>query len=151
MEDTLFRHSDTATGVQQSIKTISGSKYGLSFKVGNADAPSGNIGTSSTVNALLNGKKYFHATNTKGKGKTHQVWESFSTTFTAKSQKTTLAFVNGDPTSDTDNGLDCVRVVALQGSALHRLAKRAFPSSLFSGPRASPGSLTGQGLSRRIR
>lgn len=81
--------------------------------MGNVYDPGGNLGTTSTVNVYLNGKKFFHATNSKGKGATHQIWQRFQMTFTAKSNAATLAFMNGDPSTDTDNGLDCIGVVAL--------------------------------------
>jgi Protein of unknown function (DUF642) len=102
--------SDSATGVQQKIATVKGTTYDLSFQVGNAYAPSGNIGKTSTVLVYVNGKKIYKAKNKKGKGLTRQVWKQFSTTFFAKSTAAKIKFVNGDPASDTDNGLDCVSV-----------------------------------------
>jgi hypothetical protein len=90
------------------IATVANASYTLTFQVGNAYAPSGNIGKSSTILVYIDGHKAYRATNKKGKGVTHEVWQKFSKTFTAKSAKTTIEFLNGDPLSDTDNGLDCV-------------------------------------------
>ena len=102
--------SQTPTGVQQKIATVSGTTYQIAFQVGNAYAPSGNIGMTSTVLVYVNGKKIFTATNKKGKGLTHQVWQQFSTTFLANTTAAKIKFVNGYPASYTVNGLDCVSV-----------------------------------------
>jgi len=95
------------TGVSQTISTSSG-KRTLSFKVGNFYDPGTFLGKTSTVDVLVDGKRIFRATNSKGKGVMHQVWESFHTDFTPKSAKTTIEFLNGDPKGDLANGLDCV-------------------------------------------
>ncbi len=102
--------SQSKTGVIQTVQTISGKTYTIAFDVGNAYEPSGNIGTSSTVLVYVNGKKIFSAKNANGKGVKHQVWQKFSTQFTAQSTKASIKFLNGDPPTDTDNGLDCVGV-----------------------------------------
>ncbi len=102
--------SDTRTGVQQKIATVKGTTYNLTFQIGNAYAPSGNIGMTSTVLVYVNGKKIYKGTNKKGKGLTREVWKQFSTTFLAKSTAAKIKFINGDPPTDTDNGLDCVSV-----------------------------------------
>ena len=39
-----------------------------------------------------------------------QVWRKFSTQFVAGAAQTTIAFRNGDPANDTDNGIDAVSV-----------------------------------------
>jgi hypothetical protein len=101
--------SDSRTGLQQAVKTTNGVTYTLSFDVGNAYG-TGNIGTSSTVLAFVAGKQVLRAKNTKGKGLTHIVWQKFSTTFQATSSLTGIKLINGDPVSDTTNGLDCVTV-----------------------------------------
>jgi hypothetical protein len=103
--------SNSATGVAQRFDTVKGTKYTISFKVGNVVA-GGSLGTTSTVKVYLNGKHIFSAKNSKGKGVTHEVWEKFQVSFTAASTETTLSLINGDPSSDTANGLDCVSVVA---------------------------------------
>ena len=107
----LTGSSDTKTGVKQRVATTPSASYTLSFQVGNAWAASGNIGKTSTVLVYLNGRKWFSATNKKGKGVLHEVWQTFSKSFVAKSKRTTIEFLNGDPVTDTDNGLDCVSLV----------------------------------------
>jgi hypothetical protein len=102
--------SQSATGVEQRITTVPGSTYQLSFEVGNVYAPSGNLGNSSTVLVYVNGKKILKATNKKGKGLTHLVWEQFSAAFVAKGNAARIKFINGDPSTDTANGLDCISV-----------------------------------------
>jgi len=106
----LTGSSDSATGVQQKVKVVAGTTYQISFLVGNAWAASGNVGQTSTALLYLNGKKILKATNKKGKGLTHMVWQKFSATFVAKKNSATIKLINGDPASDTVNGLDCVAV-----------------------------------------
>ncbi len=98
--------SNSATGVAQVVKTQSGATYSLSFAVGNVSDPGGVFGTRSTVNVLVNGHKLLAATNTGG-SKT-QGWKSFTLKLKATSASTTIQFLNGDSTSDSDNGLDAV-------------------------------------------
>ena len=102
--------TETPTGVQQLLSTKSGTAYTVSFKVGNVVNPNGIFGTSSTVDVLINGAQVLAATNSRGTGQTKQVWKLFTLGFTAQGSTTTLAFINGDPSSDTNNGLDCVSV-----------------------------------------
>jgi hypothetical protein len=104
--------SNTATGVQQTVATTAGTAYTLTFYIGNVDDPGGIFGTTSTVNVVVNGKQVFTATNSRGAGQTKMVWQKFTTTITAKSAHTTIAFINGDPPSDTNNGLDAISLVA---------------------------------------
>jgi hypothetical protein len=103
--------SQTATGVAQNFATTPGTAYTLTFWVGNVYDPQGIFGISSTVIVKVNGQRMYRATNSRGKGKTTQVWEKFVTTITATSSKTTIAFINGDPSSDTNNGLDAITLV----------------------------------------
>jgi hypothetical protein len=103
--------SNTATGVQQTVATTPGAAYTLTFYVGNCDDPGGPWGTTSTVNVLVDGTQIYTATNSKGAGQTKIVWRKFTTTITASSAHTTIAFINGDPPSDNSNGLDLVSLV----------------------------------------
>ena len=73
--------------------------------------PSGSVMSSgiysvrpSTVNALVNGSQILTAQNTGGA--TTQNWLQFTVSFMATGSTTTLAFLNGDPSSDNHNGLD---------------------------------------------
>ncbi|HVU19956.1 MAG TPA: DUF642 domain-containing protein [Rhizomicrobium sp.] len=101
--------SDTATGVQTKIDTQPGATYALTFFVGNI-VGSGNCGTTSTVNLIIDGTPVASFTNKGGKNSDTVDWKKFTTEFTAQSSKTTIAFVNGDPADDTSNGLDGISV-----------------------------------------
>ena len=102
--------TDTPTGVQQTLATTPGMAYTLTFKVGNVVNPNGIFGTSSIVDVLVDGSQMLAATNSRGAGQTKLVWKQFTLGFTAHGSTTTIAFINGDPASDTNNGLDCVSV-----------------------------------------
>ena len=105
----LTGYSDSATGVQQKIKTQPGATYAVTFFVGNI-VGGGNCGTQSTVDLVIDGTAAGSFTNKAGKGKDAIVWKKFSTEFTAETDTTTIAFMNGDPADDTANGLDGVSV-----------------------------------------
>jgi hypothetical protein len=102
--------SNTRTGVTQTVRTVRGSSYRLTFSVGNVYDPGGLFGVSSTVEVLVNGVKVLTATNAHHGGKV-QVWENFALTVRAKSSSSTVEFLNGDPLSDNSNGLDAVAMV----------------------------------------
>jgi hypothetical protein len=108
--------SQTATGVQQNVNTTPATNYRLSFWVGNVCDPGGIFGTTSTVNVVVNGGAPVSKTN-RHCGGMSQVWQKFSITFAASSTQTTIAFINGDPSSDTSNGLDAVKMVAIARNA----------------------------------
>jgi hypothetical protein len=103
--------SNTATGIAQTVPTTPGLSYTLTFFVGNIYNPGGIGGTTSTVNVLVDGGQILAAVNDRGEGTTTQKWKRFSTTFTATSANTTIAFINGDPGSDNVNGLDAISLV----------------------------------------
>jgi hypothetical protein len=98
--------------VQQTVATVPGAAYVLTFSVGNIYFPGGDLGTTSTANVLINGSLALSATNTDGMGTTRLVSKAFTLRFTATSASTTVAFINADPTSDNTNGLDRVKLVA---------------------------------------
>jgi hypothetical protein len=100
--------SNTKTGVAQTVKTSSGTSYRLSFAVGNVRDPGGIFGTTSTIDVVVNGHQLLAATN-KGGSKT-QAWKTFTATIKATSAATTIEFLNGDPSTDNDNGLDAVSI-----------------------------------------
>jgi hypothetical protein len=102
--------TSTATGVSQTVSTAAGTPYTLSFSVGNLVNPGGPYGTSSTVNVIVDGSPVFSAVNTKGAGSSAMVWKSFSVTFVVATGSTTIQLMNGDPASDTANGLDAVKL-----------------------------------------
>ena len=95
-------------GVQQSIPTIVGDSYTLSFFVGNVDSPATGFGVTSKVNVFANGASLGSFTNGCTTCVTTLQWQPFSATFVATSASTTLLFLNGDPVNDNSNGLDNV-------------------------------------------
>ncbi len=100
--------SNTPTGVSQTFATVSGQNYTLTFWVGNVYDPGGIFGTTSTVNVSVNGTHVLSATNSQQS--TTQVWQKFKVHFAATSTSTQIAFLNGDPSNDTTNGLDSVKL-----------------------------------------
>ena len=92
--------------MQQTVATTAGTTYTLRFAVGNIYNPS-YYGKTSTADVLVDGTQVLAAKNSE-KNKKKVVWKFFSTTFTAASSSTTIAFVNGDPPTDNWNGLDSV-------------------------------------------
>ncbi|MGE5524642.1 MAG: DUF642 domain-containing protein [Rhodospirillaceae bacterium] len=107
-------NANSTEGVQQSIATLPGSVYNVSFWVGNVVNAAAGFGTSSTVNVLANGVSIGSAINASGTATT-QTWLPFTLQFTASGTTTTLAFMNADPVSDNTNGLDNISV-ALAGA-----------------------------------
>ena len=101
----LNTNNDTQ-GVQQTVATIIGDSYTLSFWVGNLDSPSTGFGVTSTVNVFANSTALGAFTNNCTTCTTTQGWTQFSTPFTATSTSTILTFLNGDPANDNTNGLD---------------------------------------------
>ena len=110
----LTGEHNTATGVAQSVATTPNTAYTLTFYVGNMYDPNGPNGVSSTVNVLVDGQQVFQAINSKGKVRTALTWQKFTTTIVATSSQTTIAFINGDPSTDNINGLDAVSLVPQQ-------------------------------------
>lgn len=102
----LTGDTDNVTGVQQTVATTAGHVYTLSFYVGNVNDPGGGLGVSSTVDVLVNGKHQFTATNSKSHKMATPDWEKFTYKLKATGAQTTLAFMNGDPSNDTYNGID---------------------------------------------
>ncbi|MBV9569693.1 MAG: DUF642 domain-containing protein [Alphaproteobacteria bacterium] len=101
---------NSATGVQQKLKTQPGATYSVTFYIGNTYNPGGELGVDSTVHVYVDGADAGIFTNSKKSGDT-MVWQKFSTEFVAQKTKTTIAFVNGDPQTDNCNGLDAISVV----------------------------------------
>jgi len=102
--------TQTATGVAQTIDTVPNAQYSLSFEVGNVYDPNGIFGTFSIVNVFIGTKKIIVAKNTRGRTSRQMVWKRFTTSFTASGATTTIDFLNGDPSTDTLDGLDCIEV-----------------------------------------
>jgi Protein of unknown function (DUF642) len=107
----LTGNSQTPTGVAQTVATTPGGAYTLTFYVGNIYDPHGVFGVRSTVSVWVDGQQVYTATNSRGKGKKSMIWQRFITTIVATSSTTTIAFINGDPSNDTANGLDKISLV----------------------------------------
>jgi Protein of unknown function (DUF642) len=100
--------SNSAVGVAQTVATTPQVTYHLSFWIGNLVAPGTEWGTSSTVNVTVDGTQLLTATNSDGAGSTAITWKQFTLDFTATMSATTIAFINGDPSTDNSNLLDDV-------------------------------------------
>ncbi len=96
--------SNTIEGVQQTVTTIPGEAYALSFYIGNVSTFG--PGLTSTVGVLINGALLTSRTNATP-GSTLS-WQSFIVPFTAASTSTLIGFENLDPANDNSNGLDNV-------------------------------------------
>ena len=108
----LTGFSNTKTGVAQTVATITGASYDLTFWVGNTVDPKGIFGGSSTVDVVIDGALAFSATSADGSGTKVLAWKKFSFEFTATSSSTTVAFMNADPANDTSNFVDEALLVA---------------------------------------
>jgi len=100
--------SNSAVGVAQTVATTPQVTYHLSFWVGNLVAPGTEWGTSSTVDVTVDGTQMLAATNADGAGSTAITWKQFTLDFTATMSATTIAFINGDPSTDNSNIIDDV-------------------------------------------
>jgi hypothetical protein len=102
--------SNTAgEGLSQTFDTTAGNIYQVSFWVGNA-LRDGSV--TSTVDAIINGGNSVAYTNSQSDPvNNYVVWQEFTTTFVASGSSSTLELLNGDPASDSLNGLDNVSVV----------------------------------------
>jgi Protein of unknown function (DUF642) len=98
--------SNTPTGVQETVETTAGASYKLTFWIGNVYDPGGIFGTTSTVKVLIDGSNV--ASDTNSQQGTTQVWQKFTVHFMAASTNTQVGLLNGDPSNDTNNGLDAV-------------------------------------------
>lgn len=96
--------SNQSEGVSQTLSTIAGHLYEVSFFVGNTTGGS-IFGTTSTVNLGINGVQSFAAVNSLA-NPTGLSWQQFVYGFVATGSSTTLSLSNGDPGGDNSNGLD---------------------------------------------
>jgi hypothetical protein len=102
--------SNSTEGVSQTITTIPGDKYSLSYYIGNTSGGS-IFGTTSTVNGSFGGVAFSDTNSTADT--TGLNWAQFTHTFVATGTSATLVFSNGDPSSDNSNGLDNIVVTNL--------------------------------------
>jgi hypothetical protein len=94
-------------GVQQTVATVPGQGYSLSFYVGNQDNRQSNYALNSSVELDVNGAFVANYTTTATTAN-NVSWQQFTYTFTASSANTTVAFLNSTPVSDNYAGLDTV-------------------------------------------
>ena len=89
--------------------------------MGNVNDPLGGFGTTSSVIVQANGATIDTATNSSSNPNVScssgtcqtLLYQLFTTTFVASSASTALAFLNGDPVTDTSNALDNITVTDL--------------------------------------
>jgi hypothetical protein len=100
--------ASNAGGVEQTVATVPGKAYHLSFAVGNVFDPRGIYGTTSTVDVTVNGMSLGRFTNSCRTCTKILTWQTFNASFLASSQTTIIRFMNADPQTDYSNGLDNV-------------------------------------------
>lgn len=100
--------SNTATGVQQTVRTQPGARYELRFFVGNVAGRG--FGTTSAIEVLADGKSTGVFRNS-GQVPGAQHWLPVRVPITAATAATTIAFVNRDGSNDNSCGLDDVSLV----------------------------------------
>lgn len=105
--------SNAPEGVQQTVSTVAGGQYQLSFYLGNTTG-GGIFGSTSTVDVLVNGAVAFTDTNSSI-NPTSLTWQQFTHTFTATGSSTTIGFRNADPAADNSNALDNVVLITAGG------------------------------------
>lgn len=96
--------TNSTEGVQQTVATIPGHQYQLTYYIGNNSSGSF-FGITSTVNVLINGVQAFSDTNS-AVDLTSVTWQQYTHTFVASTGSTTIGFQNADPPADSANGLD---------------------------------------------
>ncbi|HEU4429943.1 MAG TPA: DUF642 domain-containing protein [Myxococcota bacterium] len=102
--------SNSATGVQQTVRTQPGARYVLTFFVGNVSNPRGSFGTTSAIEVLVDGKSAGVFRN-DGAIPGAQHWRELTLPITAAGSTTRIAFINRDAASDNSCGLDDVSLV----------------------------------------
>jgi hypothetical protein len=112
----LTGHNDqngvSDVGVQQTVPTVTGKTYLLSFLVGNQFDPAGGLnGQTSKVAVLTNGAVIFHAVNSDMPSDRVNSWKRFCVRFVAAGSTTTIGLQCEDPTSDTADAIDDVSLV----------------------------------------
>ncbi|MGA2591153.1 MAG: DUF642 domain-containing protein [Bryobacteraceae bacterium] len=102
--DLTGAHSNNLEGVSQTVFTVPGTTYTLTFWVGNVTGPT--LGTTSSVGLKINGSPAGNYTNSTAA--TTMNWQKFTYAFIATGSTTAIEFDNLDPTTDNSNGLDNV-------------------------------------------
>lgn len=123
--------SNSAAGVEQSVRTQPGAAYELVFWVGNVSG--GGFGARSSVEVYVDGQSAGTATNDRTVAG-RQGWGRFRIPVTARGTTTTVAFVSRDPRNDNSNGLDAVSLTPVAGGAAPATASAAVLSESFETP-----------------
>ncbi len=100
--------SNSTEGVEQTVPTIAGMNYVLTFYIGNTTG-GGIFGTTSTDALKINGTQVGTFTNSNTANSSLS-WEKFTYTFAGTGSSTTIEFDNRDPGNDNSNGLDLVNL-----------------------------------------
>jgi hypothetical protein len=98
--------TNSSEGISQSVTTVGGTSYALTFYVGNTTG-GGVFGTTSTAGLKINGTQVGSFENSTADA-TGLNWQQFTYNFTASGTSTTIEFDNLDPSNDNSNGLDNV-------------------------------------------
>ncbi len=102
-------------GVSQTVATVSGTSYTLTFYVGRASSSSGFYLTPATVGLSINGGAQTMYTNSNlTTGTTN--WELFTVNFMATGSSTNIAFFNDTPSATAYAGLDNVTLLGAVAS-----------------------------------
>lgn len=104
--------SNSLAGVEQTMSTVAGAQYALSFWVGNAFTPQADLGITSSVRVMINGAPAGVFVNAL-QNPSAMSWQQFQVYFTAPTNATTVGFFNADGPSDSNNGLDDVSLAAV--------------------------------------
>ena len=96
-----------AEGVVQTVATVPGQSYLLSFYVGNEDNLVPNFGLNSSVQLLIDGTTQ-GAFTSSGRVVNDASWANFTVNFVAPTNSTSIEFLNATLTGDNYTGLDNV-------------------------------------------
>jgi len=100
-------------GVTQTVATVTGQTYALSFWVGQAGGGSQYYLPPAIAGVSINGGARVDFTNAANLPSGGVNWEQFTTDFTATSTSTTIGFYNDTPLYNNECGLDNVTLTAV--------------------------------------
>ncbi len=106
--------ANLSAGVFQTVATAIGTRYDLSYYVGNISG--GVLGTASTIDVFVNDVLLTSSTNAAPSAAAS--WQLFTLSFIADTGVTKIAFGNGDGLDDNYNGLDNVVLVEAPAETL---------------------------------
>jgi Protein of unknown function (DUF642) len=100
----------TAAGVTQSVPTMIGTLYNVSFYVGRADGNSFYASPATVDLSIASGARVSYTNSDATPGNVN--WKQFFTSFTATSTSTSITFFNNTPSANNYAGLDNVSVTS---------------------------------------